>query len=369
MAGAFRISGCAFAALVSTSLVACGEPGPQARAAEELGVVEASELYEGRDGGLSAIAFGRSVWVYGDTVLTVEDEWGHNWHHNSFSVTQDVDARDGVGGFTETLDPAGAPRHLIPPSPDELSFNLAHWGEDCEQEPCGARWAVWPGDPVWDAEAGRALIFYGLIYAEPGEFNFTSVGQSVAVWDVYEEPPRRPVIHPEAEHPDLLFLEGEPGWGVGSNIEDGFLYTFSCDEDGLGHPCRLARVAAAEVLERDAWRYWDGASWSTEMDEADKLFEGAPIMEVSRSEHHGGWLAIYSSPFSRDVVARTAPALTGPWTRESVIYTAPGDDAPYDVVHHPEYAEEAGRVQYLTYSRPTTGWFGTEFPLVRVEFE
>lgn len=50
-----------------------------------------------------------------------------------------------------------------------------------------------------------------------------------------------------------------------------------------------------------------------------------------------------------------------------MIYDA-GDDAPYDVMHHPEYQEHDSRVQYISYSRHTSGWFGTEFPLIRVEF-
>jgi hypothetical protein len=65
-------------------------------------------------------------------------------------------------------------------------------------------------------------------------------------------------------------------------------------------------------------------------------------------------------------VARTAPDLTGPWSDEATLYTAPEEHAPYDAVHHAEYEEDGGRVQYVTYSRPTSGWFGSEFALVRV---
>ena len=54
---------------------------------------------------------------------------------------------------------------------------------------------------------------------------------------------------------------------------------------------------------------------------------------------------------------------------EVVLHTEPGEHPPYDAVHHPEYEEEGGRVQYLTYSRRTTGWFGTEFPVIRVTLE
>ena len=77
-------------------------------------------------------------------------------------------------------------------------------------------------------------------------------------------------------------------------------------------------------------------------------------------------MAVYSRPFSHRIVARTAPELTGPWSAQTVLYTVDGD-APYDAVNHPEYAEDDGRVQYVTYSRPTTGWFGSEFALIRVE--
>jgi hypothetical protein len=357
--------------LLLVSLAGCRAPGPRAEAAVEIAVLEQSEAIVGRDGGQSALLWDRSVWIYGDTVLSIEDEWGRTWHHNSFSITEDLDASDGIGGFVEPLDPAGAPLHLIPPTSAEKAFNEAHWEVEgsCAEQPCGARWAVWPGSPVWDAEGERALVFYGLIYAEPGDFNFESVGASIAIWTDPEGLPERPVIDPDAAHPDLLWRAGEPGWGVISVIVDGRLHTFACDgDDGPGHDCRLARVELADIHDRGAWRYWTGSSWSADMSEVEVLFEGAPIMSVAYNEFLGEWLAIYSSPFSSKIVGRTAPELVGPWSREGVLYDA-GEDEPYDVVAHPEYEEESGRVQILSYSRPTGGWFGTEFPLVRVELE
>ncbi|MCA9687519.1 MAG: DUF4185 domain-containing protein, partial [Myxococcales bacterium] len=228
----------------------------------------------------------------------------------------------------------------------------------CDQQPCGARWAVWPGEPVWDEEGERALIFYSLIYAEPGDFNFESVGSSIAVWTDPDGLPERPVIDAGAEHPDLLWAAGEPGWGLGTQVVDGMLYTFACDGgDGVGHDCRLARVEPARIHELAAWRYWDGKGWGSDAGDAEVLFPGAPIMSVAYNDHLGAWLAVYSTPFSSEIVGRTAPALTGPWSREGLLYDA-GEDTPYDAVAHVEYEAEDGRVQYLSYSRPTTGWFG-----------
>ena len=343
------------------TLSACASAGPEATDSEEIGVLEQSDLIQGRDGGTSARLWGRSWWIYGDTVLNVEDEDGSNWHHNSVSWTEDTDASDGITGFTEPLDGAGAPAHFIAPTAEEHDFNMAHHVNDCQAEPCGARWAVWPGAPVWDAQNERGLIPYGLIYAEPGDFNFEHRGQSVAIWSDPDAPPERT--------PELLWGEDERGWGVAAYADAEHLYLFACDKRVIEHQCRLARAPLAEVQARGAWEYRDRSGWSADPDDAVVLFEGAPIMSMSWSAHHDALLLIYSEPFSDEIVARTAPEPWGPWSRAAVIHRADGEE-PYDVVHHSEFEEDGGRVQYLTWSRPTDeGWFGTEFPIARVTFE
>jgi hypothetical protein len=348
-------------------LLGCREPGPEVDSAVEIGTLEQSESIDGRDGGGSALAWGRSIWVYGDTVLTVPDELDRNWHHNSFSITEDLDASDGITGFVEPLDSAGAPLHLIPPSAEEQAFNDAHHGDECVEQPCGARYAVWPSEPFFDAARDRALVFYGLIYAEPGDFNFGAVGYSIAIWDDPDGRPVRPIIDADAEHPDLLFGADEPAWGTASAIVDELLYTFACDgDDGHGHRCRLARVGVEAVHQRSAWRFWDGDEWTADMKKVAVLFDGAPIMSLSWNRFLDAWLVVYSAPFDAKIVARTAPQLTGPWSREGLLYDTK-DDVPYDAIHHAEYEEDEGRVQYITYSRHTSGWFGTEFPIIRVE--
>jgi hypothetical protein len=348
-------------------------PPPDVRvSAEEIGVMEQSDLIQGRDGGESAVLWGRSVWLFGDTVINVPDVEEQTWHHNSFSWTQDLDASDGITGFEERLDAAGAPSYFIAPTPEEAEFNAAHRGDGC-QDPCGARWAVWPGSPVFDAARDRALIFYGLIYAEPGDFNFRGVGQSLAVWDGFDESPRRPVLSPGAEHPTLLFLEDEPGFGNGAVIIEDELYTFACPQDGLEFHCILAKVPLEGALERAAWRFWNGETWATDYSGAAGLFDGSSIMTVAHDTFLGLWLTVYSEPLSNDVMLRAAPDLTGPWSGELKLFTAKrreGDCCVYDAVWHPEYDEQEGKVLYITHSRPTgEGWFNGEFVMWRVEFE
>lgn len=169
---------------------------------------------------------------------------------------------------------------------------------------------VWPGPPIWDAARGRALIFYGLIYGEPGPFNFRGVGESIAVWRDFD------------------------------------------------------------ALERAAWQVWDGAGFSGDVGKAKPLFDGAPIMSVHHAPALGRYLAVYAAPVSRDVELRTAPALSGPWSAPLRLFvTDPGaGEWTYDAVAHAALAEDDGRVLYVTYSRPTgETWFSARFPLVRVE--
>ena len=229
-------------ALVVALLAGCS-PGSFGAQATEVGVLPQSPTIQGRDGGPSGVVWGHSVWTFGDTVLDLSDAEGTNWHHNSFSITDDRQAADGLTGFTERLDGAGAPRYLLAPTAEEAVFNAEHRGDPCKVTPCGARWAVWPGPPIWDAARSRALLFYGLIYAEPGDFNFRGVGQSVAVWSDFAAEPQRPVVTPGAEHPTVLFPTGEPPWGTAALIDDDQLYAFGWIAYESIYTLRLKRAA------------------------------------------------------------------------------------------------------------------------------
>jgi hypothetical protein len=356
-------------------LPACHEPSsPPVRvvSAAEVYTLEQAATIQGRDGGQSARIWGRSLWAYGDTVLDVPDASGVTWHHNAFSYTDDLVAEGGITGFAERLDTAGAPVHFIAPTAEEEAFNVAHRGDACAA-PCNARWAAWPGAPLYDDQRDRGLIFYSLIYAEPGDMSFRSVGQGIAVWDRFEDAPRRPEVSPGAAHPTLLFDEGEPTFGVGATIDGTHLYALACDVDSMRCPCLLGRAPLADVLVRGAWEYWDGQAWSTRLGDAASVFDGSPIVSLAWNAYLGLFTAVYSELVSNHVALRTAPALNGPWSDPLRLFT--GDRRTdegwiYDAIQHPEYAEDGGQVIWITHSRPTgVGWFGAELAVWRVELE
>jgi Domain of unknown function (DUF4185) len=221
--------------------------------------------------------------------------------------------------------------------------------------------------PLRRPEKSRVCALRPRLWAAPGDFNFYGVGQSFAVWSDLSELPERPVVSPGSAHPTLLFSQDEPGFGGASAIDEDTLFAFAPVQDGLSFHFLLGKVALESVLDRSAWRFWDGAQWSTALSSARPVFDAA---SVQFNAYLGQWMAIYSAVFSNDVMLRTAPALTGPWSDELRLFTADRKGqggTSYDATAHAEYAENGGQVLYVSYSRPTgNGIFGAEFALEQV---
>jgi uncharacterized protein DUF4185 len=346
----------------------CSGPPPSLRLvkAVEIGTVTQSVLIVGRDGGQSAIVWGQAVWAFGDTVLSIPDADGNTWHHNSYALATVPVASSTIPQLADPLDAAGAPRYLVPPTAAEAQFNAAHQGDSC-QRPCGARWAAWPGAPVFDDQHHRALIPYSLIYSEPGPFNFHGVGDSIAIWSSIDAIPERPEIVPSSDHPTLIF-GSEGGWTQAARIIDDFLYAFGCPQDGFGHSCQIARAPLDSIQDASAWRVWTGHDWSPRRGDAQTLFGAGPNISVFHLEPSGPWVVVYGGSGSNDVMMRTAPSLTGPWSEEERLFTAQrASGSTYDANVHPELAEYNSFVQYITFSRDKAGGSGSALAVVRVE--
>lgn len=354
-------------------VLGCSDERPAAisvASAVEVGLVPQSDRVRGHDGGRSASFFGHSVWIYGDTALTVMDASSGNFHSSSFAWTDDLVAADGLSDFQERLDPAGAPPTFFPATEDEAAYDRSHAGSPCAVEPCGARWAVWPVGMAWDAPRARALVFYELVDSRPGAWSFHGVGRSVAVWSDFDQAPERPVVSPGAAHPTLLFSEGEPTYGEATAVDGDRLYTFACTSAGTDEPpCTIARVPLERVTERAAYEFWDGAAWSVEISRAATVVRAGSGLCVFRREDT--WIATYARPLSNEVVARTASALTGPWSDEVLLFEADrrGDDGwTYDAYPHPELTPSGSKSLYFSFTRPTSaGFLASETALVRVD--
>ena len=357
------------AASADATAAAEAPPIPPVLSVTPLGVVAQHEAVRGRDGAISAVVNGRSVWTFGDTAMNVPGAGGDHWVDNSLAWTSDLDASDGITLEGNHLDATGAPAEFIPYLRWERRYNEAHDDDDCQEEPCGAEFAFWPGDIVPDPARGRALIFYYELWRVPGP-SWQTVGTGIAVWDGGRRV-TRPVQNPGSQTPRLMWSRGEVAYNHATLVVGETLYAYGCTLHFLEHRCRVARVPLASALDKAAWRYYTGSGWSADPDRAKIVFSGgAAGTSVFYVPYLDAYMAVYNPAFDNDIKYRVSRTPWGPWSAPQHLFTSPpGWDgaANYSAHAHPEFAEDGGRVQYVTYAH-TTGFLQQEIPLVRVEF-
>ncbi|MDF2439768.1 MAG: hypothetical protein JWN98_752, partial [Abditibacteriota bacterium] len=83
----------------------------------------------------------------------------------------------------------------------------------------------------------------------------------------------------------------------------------------------LARVPHARVLDKSAYRYWNGTDFKSSLEGEARPIVPRPVSELSVSyhRHFRRWLMTYLDPQRQAIVMRDAPALTGPWTGEKIL--------------------------------------------------
>ncbi|MCF7817020.1 MAG: DUF4185 domain-containing protein [Kiritimatiellales bacterium] len=340
--------------------------------ARDLGPMKFIEAIRGRDGGYSAEFQGQSVWVFGDSIMQKKGVDGSQWRTSTWCQTGDRDARDNLQDLAEPVDTNGVPYEFLPFTETEARYNGEHFTTEVP-EGSRSRWGLWPGPVVVSPDGEKAYVFYNKIFGGPnGQWDFHSVGRSIAVWNRLDEHPVRPVIHPGAEHPTMLFPAGDSPWGDCAIVEDGMLYVFGCESKWLAWPMTLARAPFDQALDRSAWRFYSGkGKWSADWRQAVPVFEGAPMMSVSWNRWLGRYLAVYSAPLENRIVVRTAKHLEGPWSDPlNAVDCIPPTNTNqwcYSGLSHDEFSRSDGRVMYFSYYRET-GFLQGEVRLVEVSF-
>ncbi|MDD5224313.1 MAG: DUF4185 domain-containing protein [bacterium] len=357
-------------------LIACGStprpPAGEVASTREIGPVKFQDAIRGRDGGFSARFGGKSVWVFGDTALESAAADGATWRSSTWCRSTDSDPSDGIDCRDEPLDANNAPYEFLPFTNEEFNYNQAHFRTDIP-EADQSRWALWPGPVVVDPDSGKALVFYSKVFARPGAWNFEMVGYSFATWESPDLLPVRPEVNPGADEPTLLFPEGATQIGSGALIHDGYVYVYGCRSEWLSWPNFLGRVRFSEALNRQAWEFYQGANtWNGNLDTAVKVLEAATMITVHWNDYLKKFLAVYSTPLVNTLSFRTADRPEGPWSdaREFHQGLAPLDSEQWDYsgLAHPEFARENGRIEYVSYYRPTEFLKG-ETRLVEVTFK
>lgn len=344
----------------------------QVESARDLGPLKFLDVIRGRDGGYSAEFQGQSVWVFGDSIMQKKGVDGSQWRTSTWCQTGDRDARDNLQNLNEPVDTNGVPYEFLPFTEVEALYNGEHFTPEAPGEE-RSRWGLWPGPVVTSPDGKKAYVFYDKIFAGPnGQWDFRSVGRSIAVWNRPSERPVRPVFHPDAEFPTMLFPTNDIQMGHGALVVDGMLYAFGLTSGWLQWPMTVGRVPFDQALDRSAWRFYTGSEWVADWKKAVPVLEGAPMLTVSWNAFLKRYLAVYGVPLKNSIVIRTAEHPEGPWSDplKAVDCIPPVNTNQwcYSNLAHDEFSREDGRVMYFSYYRET-GFLQGEVRLVEVTFE
>lgn len=306
----------------------------------------------GQDGATSLLLpSDDALWLFGDTVegpfesirgLSLEDKLS-----NTGALVPPQDASRGIEKFRflSTSDGKRA-RQLIPFVDGE--------------EPAAQR--IWPihgtcvGDDIY--------VFYHRISLIPGVDvfdNFKLDGMGIARAKVGQLEFER--LH--APDGSYEFWKGDqPTYGVFVEQKDGFVYLWGSLMTGTF----LARTRPGSITDPASYEYLVEAPtaqdpkreprWSSTYAPTASLFDSVPNeMSATYNRHLGCYVAIHTFLRENQLVMRTAPALTGPWSEAEVVYRPPRikeNDLVYAAKEHPELARDDGRIIYVTFVNSST---------------
>lgn len=279
----------------------------------------------GMDGAFSLpLRPGRSVWIFGDTLL---GRWAPGGARTIEGMPPNtaawVDDAEWVTGFPHAAF-AGSP---MPAAVLQV-----------EGRPASRR--AWPLD-LARGPRHTWLYFVEIEATGQGALDFAVTGAGVA-----RQQPGQPLRFTAREP---LWGPGAPAYGSSVLAHDGWLYCYAG-----GTPTRLARVRADRPDEAGAYAYWTGSAWSADAQAAAALPGSGPELSVRWNAYLGRFLMVYLPPFAKAAVARLAPAPEGPWGEPIPLFDCqPSDDAAamfYGAKQHAELDHDGGRQIVVSYN-------------------
>lgn len=304
---------------------------------------------------------GHVLWVFCDTT-----QWDPDGRLRFFvGSTAALSTPEAPTMLRETLDDQGRPMPFVRP---ERSYPTC----DDPFEP-----SIWPmsGVALPGADgAQRILVYYLNVCLEPGGADTLDMGLAELVYQPGTGLDALP-LRAELVEPRLFPEQGEGGtYGLAAVTDDRFVYVYWCEQGE--HPCQVARVAHAHVADADAYRFWDGDTWSAAIDDAAPLHLDEPIAGLKPSvawvDPLDRYVMVNTDAFNQlDVRFATRPQ--GPWT-DRHLYALPGCDAGFPEncfaaeIHAHLSTDDSVAVGYFDPSRPVGAARSTrlvEIPVAR----
>lgn len=333
----------------------------------------------GRDGG-HTVRFGDGVlWIFGDT-FTPKGMLSSTAGWSRLSDPQTLSA---------PTDAAGMPIQFFPFTEEEATFNETHASlhECCrdqsgceaarpycncaEETDCAERVALWPGDGV--ARADGAQLFYEKFVIGAAPYDFRRVGVGLAHLQGDAQNAERDLD--DDGEPRLLFGATDPGFARGLTVSEDpprFYVYANVNRQGCAVDVVIGRVEIAALRDRERYEFWNGSTWTSEMDEAMPILEQIPggLGSVTWNDYLGRYLSAWNDLCTggRTLLVRTASRPEGPWSRPLSVDLSPVGatrEAYYGLLH-PEFGN--GRSLLLSYFQPLQQTYG-QIRLVRLTLE
>lgn len=220
----------------------------------------------------------------------------------------------------------------------------------------------WPGNGCLDGE-DRAHVFYYRMKSTPGEgLGFANDGYAVVTFTGIDGPLERwqvatvdaPPIPFDAVPATAVVVDGE--WAIGLAIRQEGVHS------GALMRTRIADLRAGRLGEREWWM-GDARGWVAEREVGPHgplwvLEDAGAECSLHFDQRLERWVHVTSDGFgATEIAVRTAPELTGPWSKPAHVYRPPESDGPRPLVYaakaHPEWTvpgEDALVVTYATNS-------------------
>lgn len=147
---------------------------------------------------------------------------------------------------------------------------------------------------------------------------------------------------------NMLALSAQPGRG---NETGTYVYA-------IGTPCgraggaRVGRVDGKDLLETEAWEYWDGAGWTHDRAQAVEMIRpGVGEGSLVWNEGIGRWMYATTNQISWALELRFAEWPEGPWSEPAILADVFDYAAPYAPQMTAAWIEEGGLAFYFIMSQ------------------
>ncbi len=231
---------------------------------------------------------------------------------------------------------------------------------------------LWPFGGWYDASAGKAYLYYGVVKTtRTGDpFGFKMIGTGLA-----EAEPTR--LHVEGFRrlrsgtASAVWWKSDEGPVFGASAfsdpsDPEHIYVIGFSERSGRKFGKLARVPVSRLTDLAAYQYFSGSSnapsWSRSIEQAadiEGLADFPSELSIAHSKYAGGYLAVHSVGIGEKIRLSVAPKPWGPFRPVGEIgapHRAFAKAFCYAGKEHHELREGGGRVIYVTYVDSERYW-------------